>query len=313
MKIIKNGVTNSEQKEIFESQIFECHVYDIEIFSIYDDLRRKYPDDGGVKINNDIENSTFIEDLELSTVKALESEGVYLSKDPENRHYILPSTFNSYFHLLAWKLLTINHYKVEALLTYQSEKYLGNYYAQKDNFCGLVEFYVFQFVCANNYLSEDIRLNKISNWVQQERANKKQSDMANILVKENHGDEHLLSIPTKATPEQILNFWLILRGKNEKGEPYWESEQEICLFVNQNFEGFKGVDAIKEFNPNMNKTELSHVTWVFFSKYGQNKTKPQYEKLLTKNFPIFKKDEHVYSNIKNRSNPGLIKLYKELP
>lgn len=116
------------------------------------------------------------------------------------------------------------------------------------------------------------------------------------------GKEHLLSIPTKATQEQILNFWLELQGNNKKGEPFWESEEEIDHFVNQNFEGFEGVDEIKEFNPNMNKTELRRVTYKFFNKYGIYGTKPQYVKLLQENFTKFEgdKENSTYKNIANR-------------
>lgn len=119
-----------------------------------------------------------------------------------------------------------------------------------------------------------------------------------------------MSIPTKATPSEILNFWLRLQGNNEKGEPYWESKQEIEHFVNQNFEGFEGVDEIKEFNPNMNKTELNHVTWTFLNRNGKSKTKRQYENLLIQNFKKFKDDKNVYSNIKDQNNEHLKSIYK---
>jgi|ERR1035437_437443 hypothetical protein len=124
------------------------------------------------------------------------------------------------------------------------------------------------------------------------------------------GKKHLLKIPTRLGPDEILDFWLKLTGNDEKGEPYWESEKEIEHFVSQNFEVFPGVDEIKEFNPNMNKSELSHVTWTFFHNHGVSKTKKQYEKLLMQNFAKFKNDDHVYSNIKDQNNEHLKKLFK---
>ena len=111
----------------------------------------------------------------------------------------------------------------------------------------------------------------------------------------------LLNIPTKAEPEVILDFWLRLQGKNEKGSPYWNNKDEIKHFVYQNFDGFPGVSEIKEFNPNMNKTDLYHVTWVFYKKYHVSKGKRQYAKLLVGNFTEFKNnaEEKVYPNIKD--------------
>lgn len=131
---------------------------------------------------------------------------------------------------------------------------------------------------------------------------------SNITV--TSGKVHLLSIPTKATLEQILDFWLKLQSDNEKGEPYWESKKEIEHFVNQNFEGFPGVDEIKEFNPNMNNTEIYQVTWTFFDKYGKTKTKRQYVNLLMKNFTRFKHTKYIYSNIADKGNSHLSRLFE---
>lgn len=121
----------------------------------------------------------------------------------------------------------------------------------------------------------------------------------------------VMSIPTKATKDEILNFWFKLLGNNAKGKPYWNKE-EIEHFVNQNFEGFPGVKEIKEFNPNMNKIELNQVTWYFFNRFDAGKTKEQYANMLIKNFTKFKSDdpESVYSNIADRSNKHLSKLFK---
>jgi len=122
--------------------------------------------------------------------------------------------------------------------------------------------------------------------------------------------KYLLRIPTKATSEQVLNFWLKLQGNNEKGEPYWDNKGEIEHFVNQNFEGFEGVDEIKDFCPNMNKTEIYHVTWSFFDKFGKIKTKRQYVNLLLKNFTRFKHTKNIYPNIADKSIRHLSNLFK---
>lgn len=116
---------------------------------------------------------------------------------------------------------------------------------------------------------------------------------------------HLLQIKTNANKDKILDFWLKLQGDNEKGEQYWNSKEEIIHFVNQNFFGFTGVDEIKMFTPNMNKSELNHTTWTFFDKYGIMKSKKQYENLLRMNFLKFKYDRNIYSNIKDQYNKHL--------
>ncbi len=122
-----------------------------------------------------------------------------------------------------------------------------------------------------------------------------------------------MSIPTKAKPDQILEFWFKLQGNNERGQPYWESEKEIEHFVNQNFEGFPGVDKIRKFTPEMSKEEFWQVTWLFFKYYGNSKTKPQYVKLLQGNFIKFEGDgyDYLYKNIAYKGNENLRKLYNE--
>lgn len=121
---------------------------------------------------------------------------------------------------------------------------------------------------------------------------------------------HLLNIPTTATGDEILNYWSKLQGNNEKGESYWGDRKEIEHFVYQNFDVFSGVDEIKEFNPNMSKSELSYATWTFYHKYGMSKTKKQYEILLMQNFTKFKDGKNVYSYIKDNNIEPLKKLFK---
>jgi hypothetical protein len=137
-----------------------------------------------------------------------------------------------------------------------------------------------------------------------------QYKMENIQNPEVLGKKHLLSIPINATPVQILNLWVKLQCINEKGDPYWKSEHGLNHFVNQNFEGFEGVDEIKEFNTNMNKTELEQAAWTFFNRYGKNKTKRRYTNLLIKHFTKFKDDKNVYSNIKDQCREHLKEFFQ---
>lgn len=120
-----------------------------------------------------------------------------------------------------------------------------------------------------------------------------------ITIKKASEKKQLLSIPTKASKEEILNFWFELLTNNKKGEPYWV-KQEIEHFVNQNFEGFPGVSEFKVFNPEMDKRELLLITYKFFQQYGKHGTKRQYVDLLKKNFTKFRNDsfKNIYGNIK---------------
>ncbi|MCJ7771607.1 MAG: hypothetical protein MUP22_00575 [Desulfobacterales bacterium] len=161
----ENSIPKFEGIEEVDNSLTVRDAYDIDVFDIYDELKKKYPNDGNVKILNELDNSTFFEMQEDNFVKSLKSGGIDLSKNQENRCCILPSTSNFYLYHLGWKILIIDPYKIEALLSYQSKEFLGNSSASKDNFVGLVEHVVYEFVKANNYLNESIRLKKIMKWV----------------------------------------------------------------------------------------------------------------------------------------------------
>jgi len=51
------------------------------------------------------------------------------------------------------------------VLAFQATLFEGNQYAAKDNFVGLVEFMVYNFVKRRNFLKEEVRLERIMNWL----------------------------------------------------------------------------------------------------------------------------------------------------
>lgn len=141
----------------------ERHIYDVDAFEILDRLREKYQ---GIKC-------FFTEHLlqleEANILKLLNDEG-YKSDDHQRyRNFILPSYYNQYNNFLAYKLLSIDLYKIEPFLSYQSVLFLGNDYAVKDNFIGLLEFLVYNFVQKQVLPNEQVRLEKIVAWLERNR------------------------------------------------------------------------------------------------------------------------------------------------
>lgn len=142
--------------------------------------------------------------------------------------------------------------------------------------------------------------------------NYNQLETVKSLIKpEIKGNLKLNEIKTKGKPEEILNFWFKLLKENQKGVPYWENKSEIMHFVNQNFEGFPGVNEIKtHFQTNMNITQLYQVIWHFFNKFGNHGTKELYVKLLQDNFIELRNSKSIYSNIKDYQHGFLKILFK---
>lgn len=141
----------------------ERHVYDVDAFEILDRLRDKYLKEEGFVT----EQMLLLEEENLHQL--LDDEGYNTKEHQKYRNFILPSNFNQYNHFLAYKLLTIDLYKIEPLLSYQSVLFLGNYYAVKENFIGLLEFLVYDFVQKRVLPNEQVRLEKIVNWLERNR------------------------------------------------------------------------------------------------------------------------------------------------
>lgn len=181
------------------------HSYDIELFSILDDLRKKFSDDTVVKIFEDIANTTYINLLEERILTALSKDGVNVPQIVNDRHFIIQSDTYLFLQLLGWKLITISPSKIELLLNHHLSGFKGNYFTEKNNFIGLIEFQVFQFVEANNYAKEDIRLDKITNWVNNTRIEQ--------ASKNNHSEQKSLinrELAIEFLIDQSKNFYSII-------------------------------------------------------------------------------------------------------
>uniref|UniRef100_UPI00404B93D7 hypothetical protein n=1 Tax=Gelidibacter sp. TaxID=2018083 RepID=UPI00404B93D7 len=139
------------------------HVYDVDAFEILDRMKEKY------KSNNNIISVKSLKFEEDNLVKFLIEEGFNEVENQKNRNFILPSNYNLYNKFLSYKLLTMDVYKIEPLLSYQSVLFLGNEYASKDNFIGLLEFLIYDIVKEKVLPKEQIRLEKMVNWLERNR------------------------------------------------------------------------------------------------------------------------------------------------
>ncbi|WP_353076526.1 hypothetical protein [Flavobacterium sp.] len=121
------------------------------------------------KSNNNIISVKSLKFEEDNLVKFLIEEGFNEVENQKNRNFILPSNYNLYNKFLSYKLLTMDVFKIEPLLSYQSVLFLGNEYASKDNFIGLLEFLIYDIVKEKVLPNEQIRLEKMVNWLERNR------------------------------------------------------------------------------------------------------------------------------------------------
>jgi len=169
-KTDKHSFIKIEKTGLINENTISRHEYDIDVFEILDNLHERYskvPENA--KAGKD-ELYNILKIMKKGFIDFMAKEGINITQNTKLSSYILPSSLNIYPQYLAFKILTIDPYKIEPLLSYQRVLFLGNYYAPKDDFLGLVEFMVYDFVKNRNYFNEDIRLEKIINWIEQNRA-----------------------------------------------------------------------------------------------------------------------------------------------
>ncbi len=166
------------------------HVYDVDAFETLDKLKEKYLKNIDFVPEN-LKDLEFIKLEEELLIKQFKEDDFDLSEHQKHRSFIIPSNYNIYCTYLGYRLLTIDVYKIEPLLSYQSVLFMGNYYAAKDNFIGLVEFLTYEFVKARLLPFEKKRLEKIVNWLERNRVfllNKAYNDINGPIINENESE-----------------------------------------------------------------------------------------------------------------------------
>ena len=201
------------------------HVYDIDAFEILDQLRKNY-ECKKESIKPDYDYLASIDDQEDHFMKVMKSEDRDLTKHQEHRNYIVSSSLNFYNYFLSQKLLIIDIHKIGALLSFQAKQFLGNPTAKRDNFIGLIEFKVYESVKVGNIFSEDIRLEKIMNWVDKNRRiSSVDFTEANLTLDE---DDVLRKVPKfqEVTFDEAIGITLVSKLKL-----YFSEEEHELLFA----------------------------------------------------------------------------------
>lgn len=204
------------------------HVYDVDAFEIIDSLMDKYKSNID-QVPEHLRDLDFIKLEEEFLIKFLNEEGIDTLEHQKHRNFIIPSYYNLYNTYLGYKLLTIDLYKIEPLLSYQSVLFLGNYYATKDNFLGLIEFLVYDFVKVRLLPFEQIRLEKMVNWLERNRLFLLNKAYNEDSTTDNLREENIQpTAPKFKTVEMEINFANTLQ---EKLKAYFATEEHPSIFT----------------------------------------------------------------------------------
>ncbi len=142
--------------------------YSIDVFNVLDQISNIYMNN--LKLVPELFNTqNYFQEKENNFMNRAKKEGVDLSENQKYRNFIIPSSFDTYPDFLAFTLLVIDPIKIGLLLTYQSKMFLGNHYAEKNNFIGLVEHQIYNQVKNYDIFNQNIRLEKIVEWVKENK------------------------------------------------------------------------------------------------------------------------------------------------
>jgi hypothetical protein len=240
------------------------HVYDVDAFETLDKLKEKYLKHIDF-IHEQLRDLEFIKLEEELLIKQFKEDDFDLTEHQKHRNFIIPSNYNLYCTYLGYKLLTIDLYKIEPLLSYQSVLFLGNYYATKDNFLGLIEFLVYDFVKVRLLPFEQIRLEKMVNWLERNRSFILQQSFTSKIVAMEPDFANILYQklqPFFANEQHSSLHELIFKGN--------KSTAHLCFAGNQ----IELVDLFKRLRHNQKIVVNSNKTlcnWIFNNFEIQNK------------------------------------------
>ncbi len=150
-----------------KDKTISSQVYDINVCEVVQTMNSYFKENFNLQ-----EFKAHREDLKIlykSVVVKLKNSKTTETINLKRKHLILPSTSDSYHIFLAYKLLTCDPYKIQAILSYHSVLFIGNRYASKGNFVGLVEYSVYNLVRSTDRKNEVIRLDKIGTWLENNR------------------------------------------------------------------------------------------------------------------------------------------------
>ena len=260
------------------------HLYDIDAFEIIDSLKDKYKSnlDQVPEHQRDLEFIKLDEDL---LIEFLKEEGIDFLEHQKHRNFIMPSYYNLYNTYLGYKLLTIDLYKIEPLLSYQSVLFLGNNYAPKENFLGLIEFLVYEFVKARLLPFEKIRLEKIVNWLERNRV---------FMLDKAYNDS-----------ESTIQNWNEIKENVE----LHNSEVESTTTLTENREStLENSNEIKD-NVEVNNSEKETTTTLTEHQLRVVKMEPSFANVLTEKLKCFFEGQEIQLFnliIKNKSTEPLV-------
>jgi hypothetical protein len=159
---------SEKQYEAIVGETIVRHEYDVDAFQLIDELLIKITEQNFTtdKVQVIKENLILAENMMVERISTHYPEIIDAQK---KRHYIIPSLHNEYNDYLAYKLLVIDPYRIPSLLSYQSKLFLGNDYAAKGSFIGLIEFMTYNRVKSFNFLDGELRRERILKWVEDNR------------------------------------------------------------------------------------------------------------------------------------------------
>lgn len=149
---------------VTESYVYDLHLDDL-IGKMKELYRQKFSDPKDLK-----ERLLSLEEVKRLFLSEMKGEGNGKISDIVDYNPTVPSSYRLYHVYLSYKLLTCDPYRIGLILNHHAAGFAGNEQADRENFAGLLEFYVYTFVKSHLGCEDNFRLEKITNWLEDYRS-----------------------------------------------------------------------------------------------------------------------------------------------
>lgn len=172
------------------NSFFEKHVYDVDVIESIEKIHELAKNMQLTKTQKGLAIEEYFERIWGTVEFYCNFMKVDFVEKKNQKHLIVSSEQNFYLWALALELMHRSLHRIESFLNYQKENFIGNYYANKHEFVGMIEFLVCNTVESNMPYNDQLRLDRIMRWVTKQNE-QKQNIQINIQINiQNNSTKH---------------------------------------------------------------------------------------------------------------------------
>jgi len=281
--------------------VSKTHEYDIDIVSSYYNIKRVLFSESKLKIKiiEDDKKKEYLKGIRYAIISYCNNHEIDF--DFHFKHHIpiiIPSDDNYYINCLALSLIFCDLFKINSLLQYQKQKYIGD-----ENFLDLIEFRIYELIKKSPFILERKRHKYIMKWVELERIkeipqNKKSCDQNTIEEQINLENRKEINIDPNVIEKLVKALSFYFHDENPKNLANCLKGKKIdkkLLFMSNSvklvglFSSLKDSNKIRDKQSEINKWICQNFLYLDNNKKTHPFNQDYVKKILTGQQSISKK------------------------